>query len=387
MNRKDDDIPAVNGITDGTFLNRLCNISRKQLPDGFSGCTDLQEAFSLWIRSNISEDQQHYFFENLSVPALEKAYASGRKSCSFEYTDQNTPNKKHKLTVRFMKDDDTGDLLCVASISDITEQEDTPFRQEPAAITAETVRHAVNAAVADLQVEMELERKEIRKKHRRTVIILSVLLLLAGFAAGALLDQKSTSVSEFIGHFVLNKSDSPETTAELPVPEDPEEVKIETEQAAFGETVTFTAEIMKNGTARTNTSSEDYESIIFTAKVIEVLGPEFFAEEAARLGYEVDGSEAGIHMELSFEDPGEISSVNPQDAFIIRVLDSDGNVLPAYQIVDKPLGGVYGKTLSAGETGNYYKRYDASENAETLLLVYFAEGIQHNLYFALHDEG
>ncbi len=380
------DVSMISGITDGAFLKQLCNLSRKKLPEGFPDSCGLQEALTLWMRANIPEEQQSLFEESMSVAALEKSFALGKSSASFDYSDLQNPELKHRLTVRFIKDDETGDLLCIAGITDIHEEPGPSSRENSTSISPEAMRSTVRAAMADLQVEMELERKDVRRKHRKTVVILSVLMLLIGVAAGAFLDQKSAVVSEFVSHFIPQEAATPEPTAEIPVPETVEEPKIEEEHAAFGEPVTFTAEMLENGTARMNTSSDDYESIVFTARVSEVLDSSYFETYAVKKGYEMDGTEAGVHLELSFEDPGDSPSVIPQDLFVIRVLDSDGNILPGYQLVDQPFGGSYGKALNAGEKGNYYKRYEFSENAESLLLIYYVDGIQHNLYFALQKE-
>ncbi len=375
--------PFIKGITDGAFLKQLCNLTKNQLPDGFGQEYDLAGALSLWMQQNIPEASQAQFQDGFSVQALMKTFAAGKSSSSFEYDDLKNEELRHKLVVRLSQDEDTGDILCVSSLSEIRKEPVQATQNEKGKLTADDVRAAVRTAVADYQVEMELERKDLRRKHRRTVVLLSLLTLLVGLAAGAFLNERFAVFSEFMNVLSPETTETPEPTREIPLTEEVAAPEAVSEYAALGETVSFAADIMENGTSRINTSSDAYETITFTACAAELLDAAYYTNLDASSGYELNGTEAGVRLELSFADPGDSPSINPQEAFEIRILDDEGNVLPAYQLMDQPLGGAYDIPLQAGETVSYYKRYDATKPAAQMRLTYYHDGVEHNLFFAL----
>ena len=171
---------------------------------------------------------------------------------------------------------------------------------------------SARAAIADMQMEMEMERTETKKRHRRFSFFFALFAVIIGLMSGTVLDQKVTAFSDFVRQLLPAESEAqPETPVERVAEEAviPEAV---TSYVIFTEPVTFTADVMENGTPRTNTASDKYEAVPFTVSVKEIMTPEDFSTKYAKAGYYLDGTEACAHLQLTFTDPGATAAVIPR---------------------------------------------------------------------------
>jgi len=239
------------------------------------------------------------------------------------------------------------------------------------------------AALADLRLEMQMVQDETRKKHRRNSFWGSLFAIVLGLTGGALLDQRVPAVSAFLASCFP----APAAEEEAPAEEasaSAEEVSVPDPVKTYqpcGSPLTFTAEIMENGTSRTNTSSENYTALSFTASVKTVLDPEWFAGKYGRTTF-LDGSESAVEWVISYAEAEDgPSSVIPQEAFSISVLDRNFAPLQGYQLMDAALGGQYRVAVSPGKDTTLYKRYEG--DARYLQLICYQDGVPHEIYFAL----
>ena len=243
---------------------------------------------------------------------------------------------------------------------------------------------AMHRALEDLQLEMQMERDETRKKHRRRCILLVLLTVIVGVIGGAILTRKVPEVSRVLDYVMPEPTEEVAVATPPPVTET-EVVKPETvvSYVAFGTPVDFTAEIMENGTSRMNASAENYESLSFTVSVPEVLSPEWFETQYARRDYPLDGTEAAVHLLFRFTAGDNVTSLVPQEAFEIRITDAAGNLLESYQLMDQPMGGAYSTSLQPDTDTDLYKRYTYTEDARYLVLAYYQDTVRHEIRFAL----
>ena len=375
-------------VTSGAFLKQISNVTRNALPEGISGGLTLEEGLGYWARRHMTPEQFAAFRGEITAAKLAEAFRGGRENISFAFDDPEDPERTHRLQLHLFAEEETGEVQCVGSIKS-TEKAPSPVpAAEPSEYAlSEATSAAVRGALEDLQIEMEMERKDTRKKHRRTVFLTALLMAVAGILGGAALDQKVEDFSRLVGQLWPAASESPQPTATPePAPVAAEVPDPVTEYIPFTQEATFTAEVMENGTARMNTASETYHTLTVTARVVEVLGPAEFEKLYARQGISLDGTEHAVHLSLSFAAEDGTESLIPQEAFSIRVTTLDGEELQGYQLMDAPLGGQYNVTLSAGTAAELYKRYEATGEAQYLRLTCYAEGVQHNLCFALRYE-
>lgn len=494
------------------FLRQLSNISARSLPEGFPGDLDLEEVLFKWARLHVPEGQQDLFCRTFSLTALQEAFESGQPQVAFTFDSLNDENKECTLTLRFLSDADTGDLLCVSSLketekdaeeaaaagvrtdrsfdaltrgyllffqfdpdrprlvssdliknrTDITQKLSFPcsFSAFMKALAARYVRPAweeeflalfsveniknaisqnrmtlrhtfssdegnfrldvflpqsgaedrtcffglcraeaeesnslsvmgagdssVRSVVDDLQMEMQMERAETKKKHRRNTLLLLLLAIVVGVVGGAVLDKKIPYVSDLVGSFLPDRAQE-EPSATPPPAEEVEIVVPETvvSYVPFTGEQEFTAEVLENGTARINASSDTFSSLTVKASVPELLGPEWFAKQYAAEEYPLDGTEAAVHISLSWSTDGDLTSLIPQEAFTARVTDAEGNTLTGYQLTDQPMGGSYNAGVASGNPADVYKRYAYTGDARYFVLGYYENAIPHELWFAL----
>ncbi len=406
-------------ILNGSFLSQVSNVSRNTLPDSCGTGLTLEEGLGYWARRNMTAEQFRQFRKTWNAQALEAAFRNGLNTIRYSYDDPAGAGAPRQLSLHLFTEAEGGDVLCVGSVR---QQDPKPADQpeprvsarppvppepapEPAPqpapeqkaeenpaspdgapgktlVLSRDVTSIVKAAIEDLQVEMEMERTETRKKHRRTVFWMALFMVIVGLIGGAVLDQRVAVFSGFLGQFLPAQSTeappeaTPVPTAE-PVPR-PEPV---TEYVVFNSPVTFTADVMENGTARISAASANYHALTVTAQVSEVMGPEAFAKLYARQPYSLDGTEACVRLTLSFTSDDGTETLVPQDAFRISVTDAEGNPLQSYQLMDQPMGGAYHVTIR--DSADVYKRFDYTDAARYLLLTCYQDGTQHNLYFAL----
>ena len=243
---------------------------------------------------------------------------------------------------------------------------------------------AMHAALEDLQLEMQMEREETRKKHRRHTLVLVLLTVVIGIVGGAAMYRLIPEFSKVINLFLPEQKT--EEAAETPPPvvsEDVEPPETVVTWTALTTETTFTAEIMENGTSRMSTSAKNYESLSFTASVAEVLNPEWFGKQYARNNYPLDGTEAAVHLRIRFDAGETLTSVIPQEAFEIRITDAAGNQIQGYQLMDQPMGGAYQVSVAADTETDLYKRFPYNEDARYLVLACYQDGVRHEIRFAL----
>ena len=259
-----------------------------------------------------------------------------------------------------------------------------PVEEESSSLMVASSGEAMHNALEDLQLEMQMERDETRKKHRRTCLLLVLLTVIVGIASGAVMVKKLPEFSRVLDSFLPAPATEepavtppPAASTAAPVPE------TVVTWVARTQPVEFTAEIMENGTSRMNTSSVNYESIHLTASVADVLDPAWFEKQYARNSYPLDGTEAAVHLKLRFDAGETLTSLIPQEAFEIRVTDENGNSLEGYQIMSQPMGGTYQVSVAADTETDLYKRYQHTEAARYLVLACYQNGGRHEIRFAL----
>lgn len=330
----------------------------------------LKAVAAKWVRSAWADE----FLALFSLESLKNAVGAGKATLQHSFSSDTGAFRMDAYLPEAGADDRTCYLALAPAPADSGNGLTTLAGEEG---------RAAAAAMEDLRIEMEMERAETRKKHRRGSFLLIIFTVIVGLLGGAMLYQRVPEVSSFLNRFLPLEATAtpvPEPTPTPVIAETPETV---TEYVVFTSPKTFTADIMENGTSRMSTSSENFEAVSVTVSVPEVLTPEDFAKLYAKSGYTLDGSESAVHLSITYTSDGSTASLIPEDAFLIRLTDADGNVLSGYQLMDQPMGGSYAAAIASGVQGEYYKRYPAGEDARYLLLTYYQDGVQHDLYFAL----
>lgn len=243
---------------------------------------------------------------------------------------------------------------------------------------------AMHAAFEDLQLSMQMERDETRKKHRRRSILLVLITVIIGLAGGSILMQRIPEYSSVFDRFF------PMPKEEVPVetPPPPEEVEIVipdtvTEYVPFTTSGEVKADLMENGLPSTSAGFDKDETVTATFSVAELLTPDWFAATYGKDGYALDGTEAGIHLKFSFTETEKHSSLVPQEAFPMRIADADGNTVAGYQLMNEPIGGKYNFKTEAGTEADLYKRCESLENARYLVISCWQSGVPHEYWFSL----
>ena len=361
-------------------MPRIYSASVFRDEDGVSASASLPCSYADFIK-NVSARYVRAAWEEefLSIVALnhlkEQASAGRTVSAHTFSSDGGT----RRLDV-YLPDPASEDQRCFLGISGAISQEDSGLT-----VTTQDVI-AMNAAMEDLRLEMQMERKETKKKHRRHATLLALFTVIAGIVGGAVLALHVPEVSDVVTRFF------PLPVEEEPAPTPPPAVQVEAKEQ---ETVTvyvgpaepfeFEAEIQENGLPRVSTASENYETVPFTVTVSELLGPDWFSETYAKDGLYLDGTEACAHLVVSFPsaEDRDISSVIPQETLPMKVVDSKGTPLNGYQLMDQPSGGAYAVPVSADTPADLYKRYDYSEDARYLVLTAYREDVRYEYCFAL----
>ena len=315
-----------------------------------------------------------------STEALQKAAAEGSRLISYAFATEKSRVRQDV----YVFPGGGGTVLCVGLLREA----------EPAdsALMLAENRQGIANAVADMQMEMQFARKEMKSHTRRVALALAVLALLAGCIGGAVLDRQGGIYTNILDQFFVQPTAEPEDTGEEAAPAATAAPVIPVYVARTG-SASFTAEVSSNGTARTSTTISDYTSDTFTAQITDVLGPDDFASKYKK--YTLDGTEACAALQLNFESvKDEDREVIPQDAFLISMVGSNGERVEEYQLMDKEIAGSYGVAVADGSKKTFYKRYVYSEDIDYLVLSYYVEGTRNDLYFALryddpnvtHDE-
>lgn len=243
---------------------------------------------------------------------------------------------------------------------------------------------AMHATIEDLHMEMQMERDETRKKHRRSSFLLVLFTALVCILGGAVLEQKIPAFSSMMSRFFPVQTEEPVQEAS-PETAETEVVIPETvvSYVPFTNTAEFQADLLENGLPRDNESNETYETVSFSVSVAELLTPDWFDAQYAKKKYNLDGTESGIHLEFSFTGGEKITSVIPQDSFPVRITDAGDHLLTGYQLMDQPMGGSYNVKVASGEKADIYKRFEPQETPCYLILTYYLDGVPHDLYFSL----
>ena len=252
---------------------------------------------------------------------------------------------------------------------------------ENGALALQKSENNLSNAIADMQIEMQFERKEMKSHTRRIAIACTLLALLVGCVGGAILDRQGGVFSNILNQFFTKEAEETQETVEEVEPTATAEPIVPT-YVSRDSSATFTADIASNGTARTVASITDYDTGTFTASVTDVLGPDDFASKYTK--YTLDGTEACVALEIDFESLDDKDlEVIPQDAFLISMTGANGEQVEEYQLMDKEIAGSYAASIKDGKKQTFYKRYKYSEDIDYLVLSSFKDGTRSDYYFAL----
>ena len=323
-----------------------------------------------YVRSAWEEE----FLGTMSIERVREAAARGQKTISHTFSSDAGPLRMDV----FLPEGDGGDRNCYFGLGKAGESGETGLT-----VTAQDSA-AMHATLEDMQLSMQMERDETRKKHRRGSILLALLTVIAGLAGGSILMQKVPEYAEVLGRFFPAE----ETPAPTETPPPPEEVEVVTpdtvvEYVYFTGTQEMKADLMANGLPSTSAGYENDETVTVSLSVPEVLTADWFAEQYGKDGYALDGTENGVHLVLSFSGAEEISSIVPQESFPMRLTDAEGNTVTGYQLMDQPIGGKYSVKVSADTPTDLYKRCEGVENARYLAVSCWQDGVPHEYRFAL----
>ena len=280
----------------------------------------------------------------------------------------------------FLMPGDRGLTVCIGITKEAARNELTLIGSEEALSMANTV--------ADMQMEMQFERKEMRSHTRRIALLLTIFALIAGAVGGAVLDRRNKVFSSILDQFLNGKQQktaSTEVESEFVASQETEgEKATEKKYIDNGQTAEFTAEIMDDGTSRTILSQDGYFTGSFEVRVTDVEGPEHFAETYPE--YTMDGTEAGVSIWIKFGEMDEDKSVDPQNAFQIFLSGEDGQQTEEYQLMDQEVGGNYSTSVSQGEEKNFYKRFQYDPDIKYLVLTCWNSGVPTEYWFSLEEE-
>ena len=151
----------------------------------------------------------------------------------------------------------------------------------------------------------------------------------------------------------------------------------------MNQTIVFSTEVYDDGMARTINDDSRYHSLELSVSVKNHLDPAYYQSKYSRT-YSLKGNEACCVLEVALHSGG-IDRLVLQNAVLIGLCDSDGNVFYGYQLIDSEIDGKTDVSVGTGETVRFYKRYDypADGRPEFLFMTYYAGGISHTAYFSL----
>ena len=145
------------------------------------------------------------------------------------------------------------------------------------------------------------------------------------------------------------------------------------------ETCAFVAEILEDGSPRTDASQTDYLSVAFAIRLENFLTPDYFSDHYARQ-YVLSGAEAAAQIALR---NGSEQAVAPQNAFWITFEDEAGGQYAGYQLVDAEVLGHSDILLEPGKDQVLYKHVDYTAGLKYLVLTYASGGERISRYFLL----
>ena len=361
-------------------LPRIFSASVFRDEDGLSASLNLPCSYQEFIKGvsarYVRAAWEDEFLSLVALDHLKEQSAAGKTVTTHSFSSD--PGTR-RLDI-YLPDPASEDQRCFLGISGAASPEDNGLT-----VTTQDVI-AMNAAMEDLRLEMQMERKETKKKHRRHSTLLVLLTVIAGLIGGAVLALHVPEVSDVITRFFpLPVEEEPTPTPAPAVEAEPRVQETETVYVALAQPFEFEAEIQENGLPRASTASENYETVPFTVTVSELLGPEWFSDTYAKDGLYLDGTEACAHLLVSFpaQEDLDISSIIPQETLPMKVIDSQGTALNGYQLMDQPSGGAYNVPVTADTPADLYKRYDYSEDARYLVLTAYRNDVRYEYCFSL----
>lgn len=314
------------------------------------------------------------FLGTMAIERVQEAISRGQKTMSHTFSSDMGPLRMDV----FLPGADDEDKNCYFGLGSAGDSGETGLT-----VTAQDGA-AMHATLEDMQLSMQMEREETKKKHRRGSIVLALLTVIIGLTGGSVLMQKVPEYAAFLAR-IFPPAGTEEPTETPPPPEEVEVVVPDTvvEYVGFTKALEFKADLMENGLPSTNASYDKDETVTVTMTVLEKLTADWFAKEYAKGDYTLDGTENGVRLTLSFTGADDISSVVPQESFPMRLTDAEGNTITGYQLMDKPIDGKYNVKVSADTETELYKRCEGVENALYLAVDCWRDGVPYEYRFAL----
>jgi hypothetical protein len=405
-----DEVPPLDSSPayDPSIMLVMANVTTGQIPsclrDRCSGT--LEEAQLDWAGHVMSSGSLEEFRALFARDHILSAYASGTATLPFRF-DMLQKDGSHRsmlLTMRLMSEGPNGDVLCVSTLEEQPEvkQEESAAppqdKEENYAIikkeSSELIKALVQERLADLEMDAEFDRKEIKTKYRRVSVFLVILVLFLGLGGGIGLYRSTPWLRDYVESF-FPASATPDPNGELAaaLTEETQKKTYDPVYVPYKQASAFTAEILPNGAARTYASSASYTSIECSLELVDLLTPSYYADKYAKK-YSLTGSEACAVFALTVskstesEDADSEASeldVFPQEAFKITMAGPDGQTVEEYQLMDSEIAGAYNVSVKTGKEKTFYKRFSYSSDIAYMIVTYYANGEAHPLYFALAE--
>ena len=272
-------------------------------------------------------------------------------------------------------------------------EEDAAARPSPgtgvliaAGDTSEAVRLAITNLKADMELEYEIEAEENKKKIHRgkfVTFLLTFLLTAVCFVTAYSLFQPFRS---YLALFLPEETAAPEETVSFTT-ETREIIAHDPVYVAPHQDYTFSAQVLKTGTPRLNTTSSNYSTLQVTATLTDVLDPDYYARKYGST-FLLTGTEACAELTMSYtlaEGSNAMNTIVPQNAFELDVVTAEGIAILHYQLMDKLIQGAYNVQLEQGKAKKLYKRYEYGHEPVYLSLRYYLEGEIYEVRFALRE--
>jgi len=221
---------------------------------------------------------------------------------------------------------------------------------------------------------------------RLVACMLAAMLLICGVCT-AFAEQAAPAGNEQAQLPVEDAAAAEETAPEAPVAAPAQEVTAEkgsmTNPVLPGEVYAFEAQVDQDGYAATGEAAGQAYSVRFTLCLTDAFSPEDYQAKYAS-SYQLRGTEAGLALEATMEST-DLESLILQKAVRIELCDVQGNVNSGYQLMDAQIAGSNDVLLSVGQTGVFYKRYDALEGEDMQLMrvTYYVNGAENTVYFQI----
>jgi len=254
------------------------------------------------------------------------------------------------------------------------------------AYTAEQFQLALRNAYAEMEMEYEFDRSEMRAKTRVRSFLLTLSTFLLTLALVIVLYVNWGSFRTYLDYFLPTPTEETTevTTSSI------ERVETEEHEAVYVppyQAVTFQTQLLSTGTPRLNATTTTYYTLDCTVTLENVYTPEDFAKDYGST-FNLTGSEAGVALKFSYTNAdaeNTLATIIPQDAFSISVVTADGSEVEEYQLLTKLMKGDYNASIKAKNTVTLYKRYEYSDQVQFIRLRYFLDGEDHDIYFPLTD--